>query len=74
MVHAEIAALLAQHKAVFPVLVEGAALPDAAQLPDTLDPLLRFQAIALGNGDWDNTVALLVREIEAVLGRTVVRR
>lgn len=74
VVHAEIAALLAQHKAVFPVLVEGAALPDAGQLPDTLDPLLRFQAVSVGNGDWDSTVALLVREIEAVLERTEVRR
>lgn len=67
VVRAEIAALLAQRKAVFPVLVEGAALPDPLQLPDELPALLRFQALSIGNGDWDSTIGLLIREIEAVL-------
>ena len=63
----EIAQLLAGRHAVFPVLVEGARLPEAAELPEALRGLLRYQAISLGQGDWDSTLRLLVREVEAVL-------
>lgn len=69
VVRAEIAALLTGGQAVFPLLVEGARLPDPDELPADLAPLLRRQAIAIGNADWDATLALLVREIEAVLQR-----
>lgn len=77
VVRSEIAALLAQKKAVFPLLVEGARLPEEAELPPDLAGLLRFQATSIGNGDWAATMALLIREIEAVLrpagaGRPVV--
>jgi predicted Rossmann-fold nucleotide-binding protein len=65
VVRSEIAALLAKRKAIFPVLVESAPLPQAEQLPDDLGALLRFQAISIGNGDWDSTVALLIRVIES---------
>ena len=67
IVRSEIAALLAKRKAIFPVLVESAPLPQAEQLPGELGALLRFQAISIGNGDWDTTVALLIREIESVI-------
>lgn len=70
VVRSEIAALIAQRKAIFPVLVEGAPLPEAQHLPDELGALLRFQAVSMGNGDWDSTVALLVREIESAIERT----
>lgn len=69
VVRAEIAALLKGGQAVFPLLVEGARLPDPDELPEDLAPLLRRQAIAIGNADWEATLALLVREIEAVLQR-----
>lgn len=67
VVRQEIEQLLARRKAIFPVLVEGMALPDAAALPDGLRDLLRFQAVALDNGNWDVTMAGLIREIEAVI-------
>lgn len=67
VVRAEVAALLAQRKAVFPLLVEGARLPEAAELPPELAMLPRFQAISIGNGDWTATMGLLMREIESVL-------
>jgi hypothetical protein len=69
VVRSEIAKLLEQRKAIFPLLVEGARLPEAAELPENLRPLLRFQAITIGNGDWEVTMALLIREIESVIQR-----
>lgn len=69
VVRREIATLLRERRAVFPVLVEGARLPEPERLPAELQPLLRFQALSIGNGDWDATRAQLVREIEAVLER-----
>lgn len=69
VVRSEIAALLQGGQAVFPLLVEGARLPDPDELPPDIAPLLRRQAIAIGNADWAATMALLVREIEAVLQR-----
>ncbi|MCW5662368.1 MAG: TIR domain-containing protein [Piscinibacter sp.] len=69
VVRAEIAALLQGGQAVFPLLVEGARLPDPDELPPDIAPLLRRQAIAVGNADWDATLALLIREIEAVVVR-----
>ena len=67
VVRREVAALLGQRKAVFPLLVEGAPLPDAQALPDELAALLRFQATSLDNAGWQAGLARLIREIEAVL-------
>ncbi|HUG21031.1 toll/interleukin-1 receptor domain-containing protein [Piscinibacter sp.] len=67
VVRAEIAALIERRKAIFPVLVEGARLPEASELPQALTALLRFQASTIGNGDWDATLTLLIREIESVI-------
>ncbi|MBX3682111.1 MAG: hypothetical protein KF731_05515, partial [Thauera sp.] len=63
----EIRAMLEHRKAVFPVLVEGATLPDAAALPEDLRPLLRFQATSIDNAGWEVTMGRLVREIEQVM-------
>ena len=67
VVRSEIEALLQRRSAIFPLLVEGARLPDASELPDTLTPLLRFQATAIDNGGWGTTMSLLIREIESVI-------
>lgn len=67
IVATEIGAMLQARKAVFPVVVEGARLPDTADLPEALRMLPRFQAVTPGNGDWDVTIRLLIREIEGVL-------
>lgn len=64
VVRGEIAALLATRKAIFPLLVEGARFPEAAELPENLRALLRFQAMTIGNGDWEATLSQLIREIE----------
>jgi len=69
VVRSEIATLLERRKAIFPVLVEGARLPEATELPADLAALVRYQAITIGNGDWRATMALLIREIEAIVQR-----
>ena len=63
----EIADLIRQGKAIFPLLVEGARLPEAAELPQELRALLRFQATTIDNPGWGTTMQLLIREIEAVV-------
>jgi predicted Rossmann-fold nucleotide-binding protein len=63
----EIADMIRQGKAIFPLLVEGARLPEAAELPEELHALLRFQATTIDNAHWGATMQLLIREIEAVI-------
>ena len=65
----EIAAALQRNIPVIPVLVGGASLPDAAELPEDLSALLRRQAIAIGDADWEGGTELLVRALEPYLGR-----
>jgi hypothetical protein len=67
-VRREIAAGLAARKIVVPVLVEGAALPAAAGLPDDLRELVVQQAVALPDARWDEELARLVRQLRTVLG------
>lgn len=73
-VRREVAELLRLKKAIFPVLVEGARLPEALDLPDPLVPLLRFQATAIDNGSWEVTMNILIREMETVIQSTTVPR
>ena len=74
-VRKEIVELLRLKKAIFPVLVEGARLPESPDLPDPLVPLLRFQATAIDNGSWEVRMNLLIREMEAVIhGTSLARR
>ena len=54
---------------VFPVLIDGALLPRAAQLPHDLRPLVRRQAIALDYSKFDADVALLSRSIRKAIDR-----
>jgi hypothetical protein len=68
-VRREVASLMAAGKAVFPVLVESALLPEAADLPQNLQAMLRLQATSIDNAGWDGTVARLAREIEGVIQR-----
>jgi formylglycine-generating enzyme required for sulfatase activity len=48
-VHLEIAAALARDIRVIPVLVDGASMPSKDQLPRTLQPLVRRNALELSN-------------------------
>jgi hypothetical protein len=59
--------LITEKKAVFPILVEGATLPEASELPEDLRSLLRFQATPIDNAGWQVTMKRLVREVEQVI-------
>src|SRR5262249_30636629 len=59
-VRAELAAALAHTKQVVPVLVGGAPMPAAAQLPDELKPLAQRQAVVLDDATWRHDVDRLI--------------
>src|SRR5262245_18142803 len=62
-------ALRDQGVLVIPVLVDGAAMPGAEDLPDDLDPLARRNAVDVGSGaKFDGDVNRLIRAIEAQTG------
>lgn len=55
---------------VLPVLVEGATMVQAPDLPEPLRPLARRQAIELSEQRWDFDVLQLIRRIDDVLRPT----
>lgn len=63
-VRREVAAALAADVPVVPVLVDGAAMPSAAQLPDDLEPLARRQAVAIRDESWHQDIDALVRRLQ----------
>jgi hypothetical protein len=56
---------------VVPVLVGGALMPRAEELPDDLKPLARRQAIEISHKQWEATTAELIRALEAILSPAV---
>jgi predicted Rossmann-fold nucleotide-binding protein len=69
IVRSEIQHLLTARKVVFPVLVEGASLPETSQLPESLHLLRRHQTISLDNGGWAGSMKRLIGELEIALRR-----
>jgi hypothetical protein len=67
-VRLEIASALELDKVVVPVLVGGARMPGAAELPDVLAPFARRQAHELNERHWRSDVARLARELARVPG------
>ena len=76
VVRSEISRLIKEEKAVFPLLVEGATLPEASDLPEDMRSLLRLQATSIDNAGWEVTMARLIREVEQVIreAEALVRR
>jgi hypothetical protein len=62
-VRLELARALKRNVRVVPVLVGGAALPAAADLPDELQGLVQRQAVALHDETWHQDVEGLVRSL-----------
>jgi len=54
--------------AVFPVLVEGVAMPSADALPGPLAALARQNATELSDSRWEYDLARLVTELDTVVG------
>jgi hypothetical protein len=72
-VRLETATALARGIRVVPVLVDGAVMPRADQLPADLAPLTRRQAVELSHKQWDATTAELIRTLEKSLNQDKAR-
>lgn len=66
-VRIEVGAGLRRKIKVFPVLINGAAPPKSAELPEELRPLLRRQAISLDDRKFDADVARLALAIRRAI-------
>jgi hypothetical protein len=66
-VRTEIEAAFAQGKPVFPVLVGGATMPLAEQLPLTVQRMARLQAARLDDRHWQTDINLLMAQVRAAL-------
>lgn len=64
----EIESALARDVRVIPALVQGARMPTVDQVPESLRPLVRRQAVELSDGRWDYDVTRLIDVLERVLG------
>lgn len=64
----EITTALARDIPVIPVLVDGAPMPAAQQLPDDLKPLARWQAHELTDSRWEYDTGRLMTMIERTAG------
>jgi len=64
-VRREIATALARDIRIIPVLLDGARLPGAQELPPELEPLISRQAITLDDRSWAADVEALVQAIDA---------
>lgn len=64
VLHEEIVTALSRKgRRVVPVLIHGASLPEKADLPSALQPLLKRQAFALREDTWDTDVERLINSI-----------
>ncbi|MBX3611437.1 MAG: toll/interleukin-1 receptor domain-containing protein [Hydrogenophaga sp.] len=64
----EVGAALKRNIRVVPVLVAGAVMPRAEELPQDMQGLARRQAIAVHHQQWEATTASLVQALEKLLG------
>ena len=63
----EIAGALKRNVRVVPVLVDGAVMPTAGDLPDDLQPLLRRNAVELRDARWDADIDQLLASLERIV-------
>jgi TIR domain len=62
-VHLEVAFALARQLPIFPVLVDGATMPDAKDLPDDLKPLALRQAFSVRHDSFPRDMSWLEQEL-----------
>jgi tetratricopeptide (TPR) repeat protein len=71
----EIQAALSRNIPVVPVLVDGARMPRASELPDSLKPLARRQAVQVRHTNFNSDAETLVKRLREALGyNSPVRR
>jgi hypothetical protein len=71
-VRIEIATALQRNTRVIPLLVQGASMPSADELPEDLVPLTRRNAFELHDFSWNEEVQRLITTLDKVLGRRPV--
>jgi tetratricopeptide (TPR) repeat protein len=64
----EIGAALARNIPVVPVLVDGARMPKASELPDSLKSLARRQAVEVRHTNFNSDAEALVKRLREALG------
>jgi hypothetical protein len=64
----EIGVALARNIPVVPVLVDGARMPKASELPDSLKPLVRRQAVEMRHAHFGKDAEALIARMGEVLG------
>src|SRR5215471_2485727 len=69
----EIAAALARNIRVIPVLVDGARMPKVGELPKSLKPLVRRQAIELSHPHFGRDADALIEKVGEAFGDSPVR-
>lgn len=67
-IRAEVAAGLRSDRPIVPVLVGGAQMPSAGDLPEDLRRLTHHNALVLGHRDWQGDLGLLGDAVERHLG------
>jgi|GEM_PF-3156259 len=67
-VRLEVAIALRRAVTIIPILVEGATMPDASNLPEEIAPLTRHNALTMTESDFDYDVERLIHRLETVFG------
>jgi hypothetical protein len=65
-VRLEVAAAIKRGARIIPVLVGGAAMPNASELPPELKSLTRFQALEISDSRWDHDLGRLVEILKKI--------
>ncbi len=73
-VHREIAAALAKGLRILPLLLDGARMPDAAQLPPPLRALVAHNALEISHARFAADMQRLVEALRALLGEPAPAR
>lgn len=68
-VHLETASALKRDIPVVPVLVQGASMPTAEQLPDSLKDLTYRNSVELTHARWKSDVEVLIKALEPIVKR-----
>jgi hypothetical protein len=66
-VRLEVASALRRDIPVVPVLVQGAHMPRAAELPEDLQPLVYRNAVSVSHAMWESDVQVLVKALRGLL-------
>jgi tetratricopeptide (TPR) repeat protein len=64
----EIAAALARNIRVIPVMIEGARMPKAEEVPDSIKPLVRRHAVEVRHAQFGRDAEALVEKVSEALG------